>query len=505
MGMKSTCACLFVACLALFSCQSTVLAGDVIGHVATLEGQATVTGADGKSRTLALKSDIYLDDKIATGKGAKLQIVLNDGSVLSEGESSEMTVDKYVYDPKNTKDVNASVKMAQGVFRVMTGKITEADPERFKVRTRMATIGIRGCQLGFRLAKDKEAVYIIELPKGKTILIQKMIKDALADSEIDRARILQVTEIGTAVLIQPGVDLMQRQMTPSETKQIMQESTPQISSTGRGDRGNLLASSQSSTSKDSVDRVTGAQNQNDSKVRLVAQLDSLKPEQGESQEPLPTGPVITPPTSAPYVAPPTTAPPSLVGGSPMGDYEWGVWADGTVYVSGNRTASPTPATAVSANEFAAIAASGTYNMSGSGDSGAVLNEKTTGTRKVVYGTCNIQVQIGPAAAPSWNGTFNLDNNQTDSIMNDPNNRLDFTADGSVSGGKLSLASGGPSSYTMIVNGNGYASPTVKTFTGDLIKPGQGPSPISAVIGEFNFEHGTSASAKGVFGADFAPY
>jgi hypothetical protein len=503
--MKSASAYLFVACLTWLSCQSVVLAEDVIGHVATLEGQATVTGADGKSRALALKSDIFLNDKITTAKGAKLQIVLNDGSVLSEGESSEMTVDKYVYDPKNTKDVNASVKMAQGVFRVMTGKITEADPERFKVRTRMATIGIRGCQLGFRLAKDKEAVYIIELPKGKTILIQKMIKDGLASSELERARILQVTEIGTAVLIQPGVDLMQRQMTPSETKQIMQESTPQVSSTGRGDKGNFYAGGGSS-SKDSVDQVTGAQNQSDSKARLVAQLNSKQVPTEEPTQPLPTGPVITPPKSAPYVAPPTTAPPSLVGGNPMGDYEWGIWADGTVYVSGNRTATPKPATSLTATEYNRIVASGaTYNMSGSGDAGAVLDEKTTGTRKIVYGTCNLQVNIGPVSAPSWNGTFNLDNNTTDNIMNDPNNRLDFTADGSVSGGKLSLAAGGPSSYTLIINGNSYVSPTVKTFTGDLIKPGQGPSPISAAIGQFAFEHGTSASAKGVFGADFAPY
>ena len=58
---------------------------------------------------------------------------------------------------------------------------------------------------------------------------------------------------------------------------------------------------------------------------------------------------------------------------------------------------------------------------------------------------------------------------------------------------------------MIINGNSYVSPTVKTFTGDLIKPGQGPSPISAAIGEFSFEHGSVATAKGVFGADFTPY
>jgi hypothetical protein len=476
---------------------------DPIGHITAIEGQATATSVGAEARKLALKSDIFLNDRIITAKASKLQMVFKDESVLSQGETSEMTIDKYVYNPDAKNDVNASVKLAKGVFRVMTGKITDVNPDRFKVRTKMATIGIRGCELGFRIGSAKEDVYIIKLPKGKTIVIEKMIKDEVMSADIEsRTRILNITKVGTAVLIQPGVDLRERAMTPIESKQLLQDSTPVISSSGGGAGGLLGNGSRMQASKDTVDQFVRMSSQTQNKKRLVSQLNTAtKPLDQGTQNPL--LPNITPPTSPPYVAAPTTLPPPAVGGSPMGDYEWSVWADGTIFISPNRApamAPTTPAAVLTANEYDIIAAAQTYDLTGSGDAAAVLNDPS-GT-KVVTGSCNPFYIHVASVAPSWNATFRLDYNKTDGIA-DGRNLLDFDANGTVASGQFTLSpANGITYYAMKINGNSYTAPTAASLTGSLIKPGQGPSPISAVIGQFAFQHGTAASARGAFGADF---
>jgi len=148
-----------------------------VGQIIAIDGQARAAGADGKERQLNLKSDVFMNDRIVTAAGAKLQIRFNDDSVISQGERSEMTIDQYVYNPQDNKKDNCSLRMMKGVFRTITGKITEINPERFKIKTNLATIGIRGCELGFRLQINREDVYVLDLPPGDSVIIEKTVAD----------------------------------------------------------------------------------------------------------------------------------------------------------------------------------------------------------------------------------------------------------------------------------------------------------------------------------------
>jgi formylglycine-generating enzyme required for sulfatase activity len=143
-----------------------------IGHIAAIEGQATALGTNLQSRAFSPKSPVYLGDKITTAVGGRLQILFTDGTVLSLGEKSDLVVDEYVYNPGKKEDNACGLRILGGVARVLTGQITKLNPERFRTRTRMASIGIRGCDVAFSITPESEDVYVITFGSaGETIVV----------------------------------------------------------------------------------------------------------------------------------------------------------------------------------------------------------------------------------------------------------------------------------------------------------------------------------------------
>lgn len=132
-----------------------------VGHIAAMEGEASAVSPDTTRRALLPKAPVFLGDRITTGPGGRLQIALSDGTVISEGEKSELVIDEYIHSPSK-KDANAcTLKILRGIVRVVTGQITRLNPERFRVRSRMASIGVRGCDLAFSVTEEGENVYVL--------------------------------------------------------------------------------------------------------------------------------------------------------------------------------------------------------------------------------------------------------------------------------------------------------------------------------------------------------
>jgi hypothetical protein len=149
----------------------TARAAESIGLVIGVQGDAKAVAVNGSERALSLKSPVYLKDTLRTGAGSKLQIMFNDDSLFSQGENSEIVVDEYVYDPARKDDNSFMLKVIRGISRIITGKITDLNPDRFTVKTRRATIGIRGCELGFSVETNYDQVYVVRIPQGKRIVI----------------------------------------------------------------------------------------------------------------------------------------------------------------------------------------------------------------------------------------------------------------------------------------------------------------------------------------------
>ena len=208
------------------------LGADAIGVIISIQGDAAAINAAGQERKLELKGPVFVSDKIVTRAHARLQIMFNDDSIIAQGENGEMTIDAYVYNPKSKADNQTGLSMVKGVLRVITGKITDLNPERFKVKTRMATIGIRGCELGFRIDNSGEQVYIIRLPNDRTIVVERT--GGLDLTQGASHQVLEIPKQGTVVSITPGRAMDQRPLTLSDLRQVVNESTPQPSTSGQG-------------------------------------------------------------------------------------------------------------------------------------------------------------------------------------------------------------------------------------------------------------------------------
>ena len=117
---------------------------ETIGKVLAVKGDVKAVAADGSQRVkLSLSSPIYANEKIYTGENSKVQIMFTDKSLYTIGSNAEVLLNEYVYDPQTGKG-KSIIEVTKGIFRFLTGDIAKQDPEKVKVNTPFATIGVRG-------------------------------------------------------------------------------------------------------------------------------------------------------------------------------------------------------------------------------------------------------------------------------------------------------------------------------------------------------------------------
>jgi hypothetical protein len=114
-----------------------------IGHILAFSGQSHVFRKDEK---LSVKAGfrLFKSDRLITGNDSRLRFRLVDGSEVTLGENSKFNLITYEFNPKKHSNNKAEFKLSQGVFRFISGLITQRDNPDLKVITPVATIGVRG-------------------------------------------------------------------------------------------------------------------------------------------------------------------------------------------------------------------------------------------------------------------------------------------------------------------------------------------------------------------------
>jgi len=120
-----------------------------IGNIMALKGSAEIHRDN--NNILPAKSGMKIEegDKVVTQSKTRVQIILKDETIITIGANSSFQFDEFFFD--NSKKSTLSMRMNRGFFRSVTGKIGKIAPERFKVKTSSATIGIRGTDFSVRL------------------------------------------------------------------------------------------------------------------------------------------------------------------------------------------------------------------------------------------------------------------------------------------------------------------------------------------------------------------
>jgi ferric-dicitrate binding protein FerR (iron transport regulator) len=115
------------------------LAGDVAGWVSRTQGEARQEGGPILVPGVVLPVGAVL----ATGRASRLEIKLIDGTELTLGENSSLALDAVFFDLAAQKG-NVLVRVVDGAFRAVTGRVGDLPGKPFVLKTRLATIGIRG-------------------------------------------------------------------------------------------------------------------------------------------------------------------------------------------------------------------------------------------------------------------------------------------------------------------------------------------------------------------------
>src|SRR5688572_10312642 len=99
--------------------QSPSALADKIG-VASAVNQRVEGVNRGATRALSVGSDLFSNELVRTGEDSNAQLLFRDQTTLSVGPRSEVTLDKYVFDPARGAG-EVVLNATKGAFRFISG------------------------------------------------------------------------------------------------------------------------------------------------------------------------------------------------------------------------------------------------------------------------------------------------------------------------------------------------------------------------------------------------
>ena len=166
-------ATLFVCAVSLLVLPLPVSASSDIGHVIFTTGSVRAVN-DGESRVLRKGSKVQEGDVIKSSRFARSQIRMKDGALIALRPGTEFGFNQYRYDEADGSNNSSVLNLIKGGFRTISGLIGKVFKQNYKVRTAVATIGIRGTHYGLTICQQ-----------GDCNTDDKNIQDGLYGSVID--------------------------------------------------------------------------------------------------------------------------------------------------------------------------------------------------------------------------------------------------------------------------------------------------------------------------------
>ena len=120
-----------------------VHASTVLPKVGMTVGQAHMITEGRAPQALVLGMELPPGSRIRTGPDAVVLLVFPDNARLSLRAGSELIVHRYNLDPSG-RDTQMELELVKGAMRQISGTASRNQPERFRLNTPIAAIGVRG-------------------------------------------------------------------------------------------------------------------------------------------------------------------------------------------------------------------------------------------------------------------------------------------------------------------------------------------------------------------------
>jgi hypothetical protein len=136
-------------------------AAESVGSITRVQNQAQIGSA-----TAVVGSPVHMNDRLRTGANARLQVTFRDNSLLTLGENANVVVDRFVFNPGQSKG-ELALSSTRGALRFAGGKIEQMQAKKVTVSTPQGALAVRGThfwagpidgQYGVLLLKGKLAV-----------------------------------------------------------------------------------------------------------------------------------------------------------------------------------------------------------------------------------------------------------------------------------------------------------------------------------------------------------
>jgi hypothetical protein len=109
----------------------------VKGDVKILRGNASIVAESGTS--------LAVSDTVITGLNSAVGITLIDGTLLSAGPKSTLSLNKFVFDSTTSKgELDATLK--NGTMSVVSGKLSKTSKDSVIYRTPSTVLAVRGTE-----------------------------------------------------------------------------------------------------------------------------------------------------------------------------------------------------------------------------------------------------------------------------------------------------------------------------------------------------------------------
>jgi hypothetical protein len=181
-GMRGVRAALLAGALAASFAAAAAAEGIGIAAVVVRD----VTGsAGGAPRVLAVGTDVFQDETITTARESNAQLLFLDQTSLTIGPSSDVMLDRFVFDG-NRRASDFAVQATRGALRFVSGS---SKSETYKVRTPVATIGVRG------------TIVDVFVRPGETIVI---LEEGASDVCVEGAGCTGLVQPGTYLVVRAG-------------------------------------------------------------------------------------------------------------------------------------------------------------------------------------------------------------------------------------------------------------------------------------------------------------
>jgi FecR protein len=128
---------------ALFGVPSTISNAETRSAAIGVAASITPSAEGGTGtvfQTLAPGSELHANETVRTGDAGKADLVFIDRTNLTVGPTSEVVLDKFVYDPVGSNG-KVVLQATRGAFRFATGT---QDHSAYQIKTPYGSLGVRG-------------------------------------------------------------------------------------------------------------------------------------------------------------------------------------------------------------------------------------------------------------------------------------------------------------------------------------------------------------------------